>query len=203
VRKEERGKRGNEAIILMKKLWSEENVNFDGQFYSVHDLTLLPRPHQKGGPPIWVGGRSKAALRRAGKLADGWLVSSCTPQEVAFGIETIRNHAAEAGREVPEDHYGVLIPYFIAADSDEAERMAEPSIRRRQDLAPQEYCALGTPEQIRQKLQKYIDGGATKFVMRPSGPKESLHAQVKTLAKEVIPALQTPFSQTERLERLG
>jgi len=203
VRKEERGKRGNEAIILMKKLWSEENVNFDGQFYSVHDLTLLPRPHQKGGPPIWVEGRSKAALRRVGKLADGWLVSSCTPQEVAFGIETIRNHAVEAGREVPEDHYGVLIPYFIAADSDEAERTAGPSIRRRQDLAPQEYCALGTTEQIRRKLQEYIDAGATKFVMRPSGPKESLDAQVKTLAKEVIPALQTPFSQTERLERLG
>src|SRR4029077_6835600 len=85
VRKEERGKRGDEAIVLMKKLWTEENVTFDGKFYAVRDLTLLPRPHQKEGPPVWVGGRSKAAFRRAGRLADGWLVSSVTPNEVATG----------------------------------------------------------------------------------------------------------------------
>jgi probable F420-dependent oxidoreductase len=201
--KEERGKRADEAITLMRKLWSEERVNFDGRFYSVRDLKLLPRPYQAGGPPLWVGGRSHAALRRAGRLADGWLVSSCTPQEVCAGIEAIRKHAAEASREVPEDHYGVLIPYLFASDSDEAERIAGSSIRRRQDIAPQEYCALGTPEHVRDRLRKYIDAGATKFVMRPYGPKESLRSQVEILAKEVIPALQTPFSQTERLERLG
>jgi len=71
VRKEERGRRGNEAIILMKKLWSEENVNFDGQFYSVHDLTLLPRPHQKGGPPIWVGAGVKRRFGARGNLPTG------------------------------------------------------------------------------------------------------------------------------------
>ena len=49
--KQERGKRADEAIALMKKLWNEENVNFAGQFYSAHNLTLLPRPYQKGGPP--------------------------------------------------------------------------------------------------------------------------------------------------------
>ena len=203
VRKEERGKRGDEAIVLMKKLWSEENVNFDGQFYSAHDLTLLPRPYQKGGPPVWVGGRSKAALRRVGRLADGWLVSSVTPKEIAAGIEAIRSHAAEAGREVPADHYGVLVPYVFAKDNDEALRIAGPSIRRRQDLEPQEYSALGTAQQVQEKLREYINAGATKFVMRPFGSKESLREQVEILAKEVIPALQTPFSVGERLERLG
>src|SRR5919108_2433989 len=107
VRKQERGKRADEAIMLMKKLWNEERVNFVGRFYSARDVTLLPRPHQQGGPPLWVGGRSEAALRRAGRLADGWLVSSVTPAEVATGIGTIRNHAADAGRQLPEDHYGV------------------------------------------------------------------------------------------------
>jgi probable F420-dependent oxidoreductase len=203
VRKEERGKRADEAIVLMKRLWSEEKVTFDGQFYSAHDLTLLPRPYQKGGPPVWVGGRSKAALRRVGKLADGWLVSSVTPKEIAASIEAIRSHAADAGREVPDDHYGVLVPYLIASSSEEAERIAGPSIRRRQDLVPREYSALGTPEQVRRKLRDYIDAGATKFVMRPFGPKESLREQVEILAKEVIPALQTPFSTAERAERLG
>ena len=203
VRKEERGKRGDEAITLMKKLWAEENVNFAGQFYSVKDLTLMPRPFQRGGPPVWVGGRSKAAFRRAGRLADGWLASSVTPGEVAAGIEAIRAHAAEAGREIPEDHYGVLVPFCFARDSDEALRIAGPSILRRQDISPTEFSTLGTPEQVRLKLKEFVDAGATKFVMRPYGPKETHAEQVRLLAKEVIPALQTPFSAAERRERLG
>jgi probable F420-dependent oxidoreductase len=203
VRKEERGKRADEAIVLMKRLWSEENVNFDGQFYSAHDLTLLPRPCQKGGPPVWVGGRSKAALRRVARLADGWLVSSVTPKEIATGIEAIRGHAGEVGREVPDDHYGVLVPFSFAPDIEEALRIAGPSIRRRQDIPPNDYAALGTPEQVRRMLKEYVVAGATKFVMRPYGPKETHKDQVRMLAEEVIPALQTPFTLEERRERVG
>ena len=203
VRKEERGKRGDEAITLMKKLWSEENVSFAGQFYSVRDLTLLPRPFQKGGPPVWVGGRSKAAFRRAGRLADGWLASSVTPGEVAAGIEAIRAHAVEVGREIPEDHYGVLVPFCFATDTEEALSIAGPSIRRRQDISPSEYSALGTPQEVRQKLKEYVAVGATKFVMRPYGPNETHVEQLRMLAKEVIPDLQTPFSAAEREKRLG
>jgi probable F420-dependent oxidoreductase len=203
VRKEERGRRADEAIVLMKQLWREEKVNFAGQFYSASDLTLLPRPHQMGGPPIWVGGRSKAALRRAGRLADGWLTSYSTPGEVSSGIETIRHHAAEAGRSVPEDHYGVLIPFFFAPSADKALDIAGASIRARPAVPLMEYAALGTPDEVRSKLQDYINAGATKFVMRASGPARDLRAQVKILADEVIAALQTPFSQRERVERLG
>jgi probable F420-dependent oxidoreductase len=203
VRKEERGKRSDEAIVLMRKLWTEEHVSFEGQFYSVRDLTVLPRPYQTGGPPLWVGGRSRAAFRRVGRLADGWLVSSVTPSEVAVGIEAIRNHAAEVGREIPGDHFGVLIPYVFAKDSGEALRIAGPSIRRRQDILPSDYSALGTPDQVRSTIQRYIAAGATKFVMRPYGPKETHREQVRILAQEVIPPLQTPFSPAERGERLG
>src|SRR5262245_46635165 len=203
VRKEERGKRGDEAIVLMKKLWTEEQVNFQGQFYSVKDLTLLPRPYQKAGPPLWVGGRSKAAFRRAGRLADGWLVSSVTPSEVATGIEAIRSHAAEVGREVPEDHYGVLVPYVFANDSESVLRTADASIRLSKYIPPSDYSALGTPDQVRKKIQDYMDVGATKFVMRPYGPREMHVEQVQMLAKEVIAPLQTPFSPSERIERLG
>jgi alkanesulfonate monooxygenase SsuD/methylene tetrahydromethanopterin reductase-like flavin-dependent oxidoreductase (luciferase family) len=187
----------------MKKLWTEEHVTFEGQYYSVRDLTILPRPHQEGGPPLWVGGRSKAALRRVGKLADGWLVSSVSPDEVAAGINEIRTHSAEVGREVPGDHYGVLVPFCIAQNSEEALRIAGPSIRRRQDIPTHDYAALGTPEAVRQKIKDYVAAGATKFVMRPYGPKETHQDQVRILATEVIATLQTPFSAAERVERLG
>jgi alkanesulfonate monooxygenase SsuD/methylene tetrahydromethanopterin reductase-like flavin-dependent oxidoreductase (luciferase family) len=126
-----------------------------------------------------------------------------TPSEVAAGIDAIRAHAAEAQREVPDDHYGVLVPFCFATDADEALKIAGPSIRRRQDISPMDYAALGTPEQVRQRLKGFVDAGATKFVMRPYGPKESMREQVEMIAKEVIPVLQTPFSKTERENRLG
>jgi probable F420-dependent oxidoreductase len=203
VRKEERGKRADEAILLMKKLWAEETVTFEGRFFSARNLTLFPRPHQQGGPPIWVGGRSPAALRRAGRLTDGWLVSSVSPKEMGEGIEAIRRHAREAGREIPEDHYGVLVPYFFARDFDEALTRAGASAARRKDISVESYAALGSAAAIRHKIQAYIDVGATKFVMRPCGPVDSTTRQVEMLAQEVIPALQTPFSETERQDRLS
>ncbi len=203
VPREERGKRTDEAIVLMRKLWREENVTFEGKFNSVKELTLLPRPYQKEGPPIWVGGRSNAALRRAGRLGDGWLVSRATPQEVGQGIEAIRGYAASAGREVAEDHYGAFIPFFFARSPEKALDNAKESTRFRPDISPDGYCALGPPEQVRRKLQEYIDAGATKFVMRPSGPGKTWYEQIKMLASEVIRPLQTPFSKEERLTRTG
>ncbi len=203
VRKEERGKRGDEAIVLMKRLWTENDVTFEGQFYKVRDLTLLPRPYQKYGPPIWVGGRSAAAFRRAGRLTDGWLVSSVSPKEMGDGIEAIRTHAKDAGREISDDHYGVLIPFFFARNANEAADNAGPTAVRRKDISVHDYAALGTPDDVRRKIQTYIAVGATKFVMRPLGPKEGIPRQVEMLAKEIIPALQTPFSEHERQERSG
>jgi probable F420-dependent oxidoreductase len=203
VEKKERGKRGDEAIVLMKKLWTEENVTFEGKFYSAKDLTLFPRPYQRTGIPLWVGGRSQAALRRAGRLADGWLTSNVSPAEAGAGIKAIRKYAAEVEREIPEDHYGVLLPFFFAPDRGDAMKMAASSIRRRPDIEPTDYAALGSAKDVEEKVREYVDVGVTKFVMRPTGPRELLPRQVEILAKEIIPVLQTPFSEAERQERLG
>lgn len=192
VNKKERAGRTDEMIVLMRRLWSEENVTFKGRFFSVQDTTIMPRPWQKNGLPIWIGGRSQAALRRTGRLGDGWLVSSVSPEEVQSGIETIRAHAAEAGRHVPEDHYGVLIPFYFADSAEIALEIAGPSIRRRADLPIGAFTAFGNPAQIRAKIEAYIAAGATKFVLRPCGPFEGWRRQITTLSAEVIRPLQTP-----------
>jgi probable F420-dependent oxidoreductase len=191
VNRRDRAQRSDEAIVLMRRLWTEENVSFNGKFFSFEDVTITPRPWQKGGPPIWIGGRSQAALRRTGCLGDGWLVSAVSAAEVAAGIKSIRAYAAEAGRAVPEDHYGVLLPFYFAGSSDEAYQSAKHSIRSRPELSPLEFTALGTPSDVRQRIQEYINAGATKFVMRPCGPFEGWREQTKILAQEVIGPLQT------------
>jgi probable F420-dependent oxidoreductase len=192
VSKKERGQRTDEAIVLMRRLWSEDNVSFSGNFFSIQDVTITPRPWQKGGPPIWIGGRSQAALRRTARLGDGWLVSGASAAEVGDGIKAIRAYAAEAGRVVPEDHYGVLLPFYFARSAEEAYEAAKNSLRPRPDLSPFDFTALGTPEEVRQKIGDYIDAGATKFVMRPCGPFAKWHEQIDMLASEVIQRLQTP-----------
>ena len=192
VNKKERAARADEAIRLMRLLWTEENITFEGKFYSVQNVTIMPRPWQKNGLPIWIGGRSQAALRRTGRLGDGWLVSSVSPVEVEAGIKTIRGYAAEAARQVPEDHYGVLIPFYFAANAEKALEIGGQSVRPRADMPIGEFTAFGNSDQVRAKVQAYITAGATKFVMRPCGPFEAWREQIEMLAREVIRPLQTP-----------
>jgi probable F420-dependent oxidoreductase len=192
VNRKERAGRTDEMISLMRRLWTEENVTFSGKYFAVEDATIMPRPWQKKGPPIWIGGRSDAALRRTGRFGDGWLVSSVSPDEVVAGIKAIRRYAAEMERQVPEDHYGVLIPFYFAVNADRAFEIASRAIRPRADLPTSEFAAFGTAEQIRSKVKEYISAGASKFIMRPCGPFDGWREQTEMLVREVIEPLQTP-----------
>jgi probable F420-dependent oxidoreductase len=192
VSRKERAARTDEMIALMRRLWSEDDVTFRGKFFAVENTTVMPRPWQKNGLPIWIGGRSEAALRRTGRLGDGWLVSSVSPAEVEAGIKSIRAHAAAADRQVPEDHYGVLIPFYFGKPAAQALEIAGRSVRPRADLAIDEFTAFGTADEIRKKVETYIAAGATKFIMRPCGPFDHWQEQVQILAREVVQPLQTP-----------
>lgn len=191
IGKKDRAGRTDEMIVLLRRLWTQDNVTFAGKYFSVVDATIMPRPWQKKGPPIWIGGRSEAALRRTGRLGDGWLVSSVSAGEVARGIDSIRRHAADAGRQVPEDHYGVLIPFYFSGSADQAFEIAGRAIRPRPDMPISAFTAFGTPGQVRERIQAYITSGATKFIMRPCGPFDGWREQVGVLAREVIKPLQT------------
>lgn len=191
INKKDRAGRTDEMIMLMRRLWTEENVTFAGKYFSVADATIMPRPWQKKGPPIWIGGRSEAALRRTGRLGDGWLVSSVSADEVERGISAIRDYAADAGRQVPEDHFGVLLPFYFSGSAEKAFAIAGRAVRPRADLPVSEFTAFGTPDQVRQRVRAYIAAGATKFIMRPCGSFDGWHEQVGILAREVIEPLQT------------
>lgn len=192
VEQKTRAGRTDEMILLMRRLWTEENVTFAGKYFSIADATIMPRPWQKNGPPIWIGGRSEAALRRTGRLGDGWLVSSVSAAEVERGIASIRRHASAAGRQVDDDHFGVLIPFYFADNADRAFESAARTIRPRGDLPVKEFTAFGTPGQVRERVRAYIAAGASKFIMRPCGPLDGWREQVGILAREVIGPLQTP-----------
>ena len=188
VSKEDRAPRTDEAIRLMRRLWEEDNVTHEGTFYTCHDVSITPKPFLQPSTPVWIGGRSAAAARRVGRVGDGWLVSSVTPKEIEEGREIVFDTAHEYGREIEEDHIGVLLGYYIAPDTKEASSKAEKFItRQRPDAHFTEYSAVGSTEQVAQVIQRYIDSGAYKFVVRPLCPAEETVEQLEIMGSEILP----------------
>ena len=95
-----RGRRMDEAIALLRTYWSDEQIDFDGEYYSSTAMAMEPKPAQDGGPEIWIGGGSKAALRRTGQLGDGWMGSALAKEEtIVASVTAIRAAAEAAGRD--------------------------------------------------------------------------------------------------------
>jgi probable F420-dependent oxidoreductase len=99
---EERGRRIDEAITLMRRYWTESSVTFRGHFYRAEAMGMDPKPVQPGGPPIWLGGDSEPALRRVGRLGDGWMAMPDSDEAVLSApqnLAIVKAAAEEAGRD--------------------------------------------------------------------------------------------------------
>jgi probable F420-dependent oxidoreductase len=185
-RKEERAARSDEMIGLMRRLWSEEHVTHHGRFYNTSDVTIAPRPVQRE-LPVWYGGRSEAAFRRVGRFGDGWLASFLTPGEFAEGADAIRAAAANAGRAIDEDHYGMIISTCIAGSVEQARAQLGPLTRVRSDASLDDVSLLGTPDDCVKQMRRFLDAGCSKFVLRPAGPPDTLLDQLEIIAREIAP----------------
>ncbi|MBI1963693.1 MAG: TIGR03619 family F420-dependent LLM class oxidoreductase [Candidatus Rokubacteria bacterium] len=184
----ERGRRTDEAIQIMRRCWAEPEVTFAGQFWTLDRVTVLPRPLQQP-LPLWIGGNSEAAMRRAGRLGDGWIPSFIAPEPFRAGVDKTLAFAAEAGRTVPGDHFGALVYYGFDRDPAAARARAAPYIPKgRVDDATLAACtAFGPPAVLVERLEQYVRAGGSKFVVRPMVPPEMLLDQLGELAAEVVP----------------
>jgi probable F420-dependent oxidoreductase len=164
VVKAERGPRVEESVEAIKALWGGEPVSHRGRFWSFTDVTLRPKP-TRPRLELWLGGRVPAALRRIGRVGDGWLASFAGPEQVGEGIATIRAAAAEAGRSIDEDHYGATI--FSAPSAEELPPPGDLLLDRlRPALDRADHVAVGAAE-TRALLERFLAVGATKFVLNP------------------------------------
>jgi probable F420-dependent oxidoreductase len=185
----ERGRRTDEAIQIMRRCWAQDEVTFAGEFWQLDKITVLPKPIQQPFP-LWIGGNSEAAMRRAGRLGDGWIPSFITPDRFREGVARTQELAHEAGREVPADHFGTLVYFCFDREPAVAKATAAPFIPRgRVDDVTLDACAaFGPPEVLGERLAQYAAGGGSKFIARPMCPPDRLLEQVARLADEVIPA---------------
>ncbi|MDP7589036.1 MAG: LLM class flavin-dependent oxidoreductase, partial [Dehalococcoidia bacterium] len=154
----------DEYLRLYKELWTKDEPVFQGKHYQLSGSGFQPKPVQKPHPPIWIGGHTGPAIRRAAKLGDGWAPiglrppAILEPEELAGKIARLRTLTKEAGR--PED--AVTISFSTGVSFDKA-----PALSRK--------TMSGRPEQIAADLRQYQDVGVRNFIL--SFPADSIAGQ--------------------------
>ena len=152
----------DESLQLLRSVLEQQDVAFSGDYFAVSSADVEPRPVKP--LDIWLGGSAPAAFRRIGQLGDGWLGSFLTPEEARRGRERIQIAAAEAGREIEPDHFGINI---AVCDGEISDGLVAAVKRRRPDVNPADLIAGDWPHLHRQ-LDAYVAAGLTKFVIRPA-----------------------------------
>lgn len=189
----ERGARVTEAIDVVRALWRDTPATFKGRFTEFEGVSIDPKPVQPGGPPIWIGGRSDAALARAGRQGDGWVSYVVTAERYAQSLDKIRAAAHAAGR--PLDGFATAHLTFITVGRDfESARdkwVNRLSLRYAQDFGPLagRYGIIGTPEQCAEQLQRFRAAGCAYFLMNAICDVAEERDQLEQIAADVMPRL--------------
>jgi probable F420-dependent oxidoreductase len=189
----DRGRRADDMIPLIRQLWSAEEVTYESHFFSIRDVRIHPAPIQPGGPPIVVGGRQEAAMRRAATLGDGWFPYLYSPRRYAASVETVKRIAAEIGRDLSGFEWCVWIFLNIESDGDAARERAARSLPGTDDRNSgpmvDRVAAAGTADEVATKLKRFYDAGARHFVFCPATAGADPRRVLDRLVGDVLPVL--------------
>jgi alkanesulfonate monooxygenase SsuD/methylene tetrahydromethanopterin reductase-like flavin-dependent oxidoreductase (luciferase family) len=166
-----RGLRMNESLTIVRQLLTGEPVTFHGQFFDLEDAVIAPAP--AAAIPIIIGGRSDAAIRRAGRLGDGWLGIWNSPRRFAQAVELAASEAADAGRPAPPARHAMQVWCGLADSKEAARACLAPAMQAFYQLPFERferYCPYGTAEDVAEFLAPYADAGCTEFNLIPQSP---------------------------------
>ena len=150
----ERGARTDDAMRALRALFSERPASYEGRFFSFAGISIEPPPAQPGGPPLWVGGRSEAAIRRAATLGDGWIPIWVSAERFAEGLAQLPGHVTPA----------VTLPAHVGDPLALYEHLRARYSGDFSEHVVDRYCVAGTPEQCVARVREYIDAGAQHVV---------------------------------------
>jgi probable F420-dependent oxidoreductase len=210
----ERGSRMDEAVPLIHRLWSEENVTHAGRHYRVTNATVGPRPVQRPRPPIWFAGWVEPAIRRAGRLGDAWLGGpSAKLDELAACVRLYREARLAAGRGAEASDVALMRYVFVAESLERARAIAgapfirsfeatyfrwpHPVVKRPAgpltiERLAEDRIILGDPASCLEQIQRFRTAlGLTHLICRisaPGIPREAARASLDLFTREVMPA---------------
>ena len=178
----ERGALMDEALPVLRRLWSGEEVTHEGHAGSFAAVSLSPRPVQDPFD-VWLGGNVRAALERCGRLADGWIPAFCTPADAAAGKAVIDGVAAEHGRAISPEHFGVSLAY-APEGTDLADLASSPLARRARGRPLEQFVPVGL-DGLRDMVAQFLEVGFSKFIVRPMAPPKQWRSELERLAGAV------------------
>ena len=183
----ERGALMDDALPVLRRLWAGESVTHEGPAGSFADVSVSPRPVQDPFD-VWLGGNVPAALERCGRLADGWIPAFCTPSDAADGKAVIDRVAAEHGRAISPEHFGVSLAY--APEGTDVSALASSPVARRARGRPLEQIIPVGLTGLRAMLEQFLEVGFSKFIVRPTAPPAEWRSELDLLA-DAVGSLQT------------
>jgi probable F420-dependent oxidoreductase len=181
-----RGKRMDEYLEIMQRLWKADPMSFDGAFRTIRDVTLTPTPAQRGGPPIWIGGRSDAGLKRASRF-DGWVGYASSVRRTRDSVAKLAD--CHGGR-IPKGFRIAMSLFFLIDDT--KEKAVKRAGERLGQYYDQDFEAIvdaigvvGTCDQAAERFQAYRDAGVTDFIWSPAVPSDQYVDQMHAIADVV------------------
>lgn len=189
----QRGARTDEALELLQRLWAGGPVDFAGRFTRVSGQALQPGPVQPGGPPIWLGGRSPAAIRRAGRFGDVWMPYMYTPEQVATSLTEVRAAAEQAGRDPAAVRGAVFCWGGVDADAARSRQEVVEGVsavyQQDFDRLADRYLLHGDADRVVARALEYAAAGAETLVFSPVGTGGRRREIVDLFRAEALPRL--------------
>jgi probable F420-dependent oxidoreductase len=177
-----RAEQMDDALPVLRRLWTGQVVSHDGPAGSFEDVSVSPHPAQDPFD-VWLGGNVPAALDRCGRLADGWIPAFCTPGDAATGKAEIDRVAAEHGRAISPEHFGVSLAY-APEGTDVGALASSPVARRARGRPLDEIIPVGRGG-LRSMLERFLEVGFSKFIVRPMTPPGDWEGELERLADAV------------------
>jgi alkanesulfonate monooxygenase SsuD/methylene tetrahydromethanopterin reductase-like flavin-dependent oxidoreductase (luciferase family) len=189
---QEKAGRLNESIEIMRRLWSETTVNYDGRYYKLRDVGILPHPAQRPGIPIWIAAdRNENGFKRVGRLGDGWVTLAPSLERFAAARQKIDQYAREHGRLGKCRPSALFAAFNIQADGDRARdegwQWMERFFEQPRERLGHFFAIFGTPEECVSVLKGYAGAGLSAIIARIAS--DDVRAQARLLLNEIKPRL--------------
>ena len=184
-----RGQRMNEALEIMNRLWTEEEVTFTGRHFQYDKASIMPRPVQTR-LPLWIGGSSDAAIERTAKYGTGWQASFENPEQAGVTVAAIKQGMKDAGREFEDDHFGTGINFRFGKWDDDVVIRAAERFERVGGRDSRQSFAVGGAQEILDKVRAFAAAGLPKIILRPLASDDAdTMRQTQLMIDEVQPAI--------------
>jgi F420-dependent oxidoreductase-like protein len=178
-----------EAVMIVKKMWTEENASFQGKHYTIHGAVCEPKPLQKPRPPIWIGGESERfTLRTVAKLADGCNFIGLSLTEYNHKLDVLAKHCDLLGRKIGDVRKSWQGTVIVRRNSTEVKSQMQLAAQTgnvaKEDF--ESHAIVGTPEQCTQRIGDYLDIGVDRFMLSFAAAERDLTG-IRLFAEEVLP----------------